>query len=260
MNGERNWFKGRYLVVAVLAFVGFWLFRVGTNSEEFEAGAQIVALIVGIVLFLAATVMLFRDYRAAPVADDVQIGEPSLARFLFMSARSAPLWLGARLYLGYEWFDAGRHKVTDDAWMSGGAALQGYWERAVAIPEGGRPPITYGPYREYIQYMLDNQWYDWFAPVIAVGELLVGIGLILGALTGVAAFFGALMNMSFMLAGSASTNPVLFALSILIILAWRVAGLIGLDRWLLPALGAPWSPGRLARREPAARTPEPSRA
>ena len=132
--------------------------------------------------------------------------------------------------------------------MDGGVALQGYWERAVAIPEQGRAPITYGFYREYIQYMLDNEWYTWFAKVIAVGEVLVGIGLIVGALTGIAAFFGALMNMSFMLAGSASTNPVLFTLSVLIILAWRVAGLIGLDRWLLPALGAPWSPGTLLRR------------
>ena len=260
MNAERSWFKASYLVVAILAFVGFWLLRVGTNSEEFSAGAQIVALLVGAVLFVVALVMLYRDYRAAPVADDVQIAEPTLAHFLFTSARSAPLSLGAPLYLGYEWFDAGRHKLSDGAWMNGGAARRGYWERAVSTPEGGRPPITYGFFREYIQYMLDNGWYDWFAKVIVFGELLVGIGLILGALTGIAAFFGALMNMSFMLAGSASTNPILFTLSILIILAWRVAGLIGLDRWLLPALGAPWSPGRLARRGRAVGTPEPSRA
>lgn len=42
-------------------------------------------------------------------------------------------------------------------------------------------------------------------------------------------------------AGSASTNPVLFILAILIILASKVAGHIGIDRWLLPALGTPWS-------------------
>ena len=102
--------------------------------------------------------------------------------------------------------------------------------------------------------MLDNQWYDWFAKLVAVGEVLIGIGLILGALTGIAAFFGALLNMSFMLAGTVSTNPVLFTLSILIILAWRVAGLIGLDRWLLPALGVPWRPA------PAAATTTPRRA
>jgi thiosulfate dehydrogenase [quinone] large subunit len=247
-RGVLSRIKPSYLIVAVIAFAGFWLFRVGTNSEEFSAGAQFLALIVGLVLFVVAAIVLFRDYRAEP--DDVaEVRNPGFAHFLFNSARSAPLWLGARIYLGYEWFVAGQHKVTDPAWMDGGAALQGYWERAVAVPEGGRAPITYGFFREYIQYMLGNEWYTWFAPVIVWGELLVGIGLILGALTGIAAFFGALMNMSFMLAGSASTNPILFTLSILIILAWRVAGLIGLDRWLLPALGAPWSPGSLLRRQ-----------
>jgi len=59
--------------------------------------------------------------------------------------------------------------------------------------------------------------------------------------------------MSFLLAGSGSTNPVLFMLGIGLILAWRVAGYYGLDRYLLPALGAPWSRGShaAAPREPA---------
>jgi hypothetical protein len=32
-------------------------------------------------------------------------------------------------------------------------------------------------------------------------------------------------------------------------LAWRNAGWIGLDRWLLPAIGTPWEPGRAFRRD-----------
>jgi thiosulfate dehydrogenase (quinone) large subunit len=76
----------------------------------------------------------------------------------------------------------------------------------------------------------------------------VGVGLLLGALTGLAAFGGALMNMSFLLAGSASTNPVLFTLAIGLILAWKVAGYYGLDRFLLPMLGTPWHPGVLTGR------------
>ena len=107
--------------------------------------------------------------------------------------------------------------------------------------------------------MLNHGWYEWFAKVIAVGELLIGIGLVLGALTGIAAFAGALLNMSFMLAGTVSTNPVLFTLSILLILAWRVAGLIGLDRWLLPALGVPWRSSR-SRPPSTPIDPLPSRA
>jgi thiosulfate dehydrogenase [quinone] large subunit len=86
---------------------------------------------------------------------------------------------------------------------------------------------------------------------VTLGEMAVGIGLILGALTGIAAFFGALMNMSFLLAGSASSNPVLFAFGIGLILAWKVAGYYGLDRYLLPRLGTPWSTGSLFRRSKA---------
>jgi thiosulfate dehydrogenase [quinone] large subunit len=47
--------------------------------------------------------------------------------------------------------------------------------------------------------------------------------------------------MSYMLAGSASTNPIMFAMAVGLILAWRVAGYYGLDRYLLPLLGTPWT-------------------
>lgn len=243
--------KPVYLIVAVMAFAGFYLLRIATDSEEFSGGQQWVALIIGAVLFIAAFVMLYRQYNPpADVQTEEGIQEPKISRFLFSSPQSAPLWLGARIYLGWEWFDAGRHKLGEDAWMDGGAALKGYWTNAVTPnPETGATRVTFGFFREYIQFMLDHEWYTWFAKLIVFGELLVGIGLILGALTGIAAFFGALMNMSFMLAGTVSTNPVLFLLSVFIILGWRVAGLIGLDRILLPMLGAPWQPGRLIHRE-----------
>lgn len=249
--------NGLTLSVAIVAFLGFWLLRVGTSSGELAAGIQVAALIAGLVLFVGALIVLYRTDRVAPVTPEVELSQPELARFLFASARSAPLWLGVRLYLGYEWFEAGRSKVVDPAWMNG-AALRGFWERAVAVPAQGRPPITYDPYRDYIQFMLNEGWYDWFAKLVAVGQLLVGIALVLGALTAIAAFAGALMNMSFMLAGAASTNPVLFTLAILIILAWRVAGQIGLDRWLLPALGVPWRSARPVPPTPG--TSMPSRA
>jgi thiosulfate dehydrogenase (quinone) large subunit len=157
----------------------------------------------------------------------------------------ALLWLPIRFFVGREWLAAGEHKLRDDAWMDGGTALQGYWERAVAVPEQGRPAITYGWFRDFLNYMLRHEWYTWFAKVIAIGETLVGLGLLIGALVGIAAFFGTLMNFNFQLAGSASTNPVLFGLGVFLVLAWKVAGWWGLDRWLLPLLGTPWTPGRV---------------
>ena len=131
--------------------------------------------------------------------------------------------------------------------MDTGEALKGYWLNAVKIPEGGRPPITYDWWRGFIQFLLDNNAHTWFSKVILFGEILVGLGLIAGALVGIAAFGGALMNMSFLLSGSTSTNPLMFFLAVVLILAWKVAGWIGLDNVLLPALGTPWQGGRLFR-------------
>ena len=166
---------------------------------------------------------------------NVTTSQTSIIQRLFTDPRAALLWLPLRVWLGLQWFDAGSHKLTDAAWMNGGVALKGFWERAVTIPENGRPPIAFDWYRSFIQTLLDAEAYTWFAKLVAVGETLIGIALIAGALVGVAAFFGAFMNWNFMMAGSASTNPLLFVIAIALLLAWRVSGYIGLDYVLFNA-------------------------
>lgn len=168
------------------------------------------------------------------------VQDPPLARFLFNDVRAAWLWLLARLWLGYMWIDAASHKIGNPAWMETGDALKGFWAGAVQIPEAGRPAIAFDWYRNFIQGLLDAQAYTWFAKVVAIGELAIGVALILGVFTGIAAFFGGFMNWNFMMAGSASVNPVFFVLSIGVILAWKVSGYIGLDYFLLRWLGTPW--------------------
>lgn len=190
--------------------------------------------------------------RPLAVKGEVNIPDPPFARILFSTTRFAWLWLIIRLYLGYRWISSGFGKITNPAWMQGGEALKGFWEGAVAIPETGRPPITFAWYRTFLQTMLDADAYRWFGPLVAVGELVVGILLLLGAFTGIAAILGGFMNFNFMLAGSASLNPVFFLLQVLLILAWKVAGWYGLDRWLLPRLGTPWHRGPLVERPTSA--------
>jgi thiosulfate dehydrogenase [quinone] large subunit len=182
----------------------------------------------------------------------VLIPDPPLAFALFQTTRFAWLWLILRMYLGYSWLSSGWGKITSPAWATGGP-LRGFWENAVVVPETGRPAIAFDWYRGFIQFMLDNQWYEWFADLIMYGELLVGIALILGAFTGLAAFAGSFMNWNFIMAGTASTNGLMLILAVLLILAWKVAGWYGLDRWLLTYLGAPYkrdvesAPGGLAQ-------------
>jgi thiosulfate dehydrogenase (quinone) large subunit len=213
------------------------------------------------ILAIVVAVALFED-RKAPGATTVEVEGPAFTRFLFSNTRAGLLWLPIRLFVGFSFLEAGLHKLfpagkaVGAGWLDGGSALLGYWNGAVNIPEApARPAITFEWYRDFLNILINNHAETWFAYLIVFGELAVGLGLIFGALTGFAAFFGALMSMSFLLAGSASTNPVLFALGIGIILAWRVAGYYGLDRYLLPMLGVPWRAKVAAGQAPAMSSP-----
>ncbi len=237
--------KPRDAALALVITVGFILFQVGA---DWARGIGAILAFLGLLVVLGAVATLVYDKLVTNRLDDTAstVPQPALARFLFHDIRSAPLWLAVRFYVGFAWLEAGYHKATGTGWLDGGNALKGYWTKAIAVnPTTSAGPITYDWYRNFLQYMLDQQWYTWFGKLIVAGELLVGVGILVGGLVGIAAFFGALLNMSFMLAGSASTNPILFTLAILLMLAWQVAGYWGADHFILPVLGAPWNRGRL---------------
>ncbi len=183
-----------------------------------------------------------------------QIPEPPLARFLFADPRMAWLWLIVRLYAGYEWFIAGFEKLTGKSldyasfgqtsspWVftsHDGAALSGFVKGALAQTAGAHPAVQ-GWYANFLQTVVLPHAAVW-SYVITFGELAVGLGLLLGVLTGIAAFFGVVMNLNYLLAGAVSTNPILGFLALFLILAWRIAGYYGVDRYLLPLLGTPWT-------------------
>lgn len=161
---------------------------------------------------------------------------------MFRDPRWRPVWLLLRLWLGYQWLEAGLHKVADPRWMVTGEALQSYWLRAAGLVPGANPTIKYAWYESFIRWLAETGQHLWFAKLVAVGELLVGVGLLVGGLTVLAAAFGAFMNLNYMLAGTASTNPVLYTAAILLIAAGPAAYHWGVDRFLLP-----WLKNRLAR-------------
>jgi thiosulfate dehydrogenase [quinone] large subunit len=166
------------------------------------------------------------------------IQTPSSITKLFNHPLAGLIWLPIRVWIGWQWVMASLHKLESPAWMQSGAALKGFWMGAIAIPATGNAPIHYAWYRTFLQFLLNAQAYTWFAKVVSVGELLIGIAMILGIFTGFAAFMGGFMNWNFMMAGSASVNPMFFALSVLLVLAWKVAGYYGADYFLVPWLGS----------------------
>jgi thiosulfate dehydrogenase [quinone] large subunit len=172
-----------------------------------------------------------------------RLQDPPIAQALFGEVRFAWIWLALRLYAGYQWLSAGIGKIGAPAWTgdNAGAAVAGFINGALQKTGGSHPDVQawYAAFLERL--VLPNT--PFWGYLVAYGETLVGIALILGVFTGIAAFFGAFMNMNYLLSGTVSTNPILLAIAVLLILAWKTAGWWGLDRWILPALGTPWRPG-----------------
>ena len=251
MTRERTW--ALTAASAIVFILLCWIFADGLltpplwNAEDWVSSPLITYLLI-VAILLAG----WRQARGIPTGGIAlrietmqmtpgQVEDPVAWRLLMGNVYFALIWLPMRFFLGRDWISHGAEKIADPAWTNGGEALQGFWEQAVVIPESGRPPIAYDWFRQFLQHGLDNGWYTWFAKLVAWGELLVGVGLLLGGFVGIAAFFGTFMNFNYLLAGATSTNPVLFGLGLFLVLAWKVAGHWGLDRWLLPALGAPWA-------------------
>jgi thiosulfate dehydrogenase [quinone] large subunit len=233
--------RNAVIIIVIATVLGLFL---GLGISTTKDPNWLAGLIVGAISLVGAWFATMGAERLGlGTTGPTNIQDPPIARFLFADTRSAALWLPLRLFYGWSFVDASLHKLGSPAWMSTGDALKGYWTKAVAIPEGGTGgAITYDWWRQFLQGMLDAQAYTWFAKLVAVGELLVGVGVLVGGLVGIAAFFGVTMNVAFLLSGSASTNPILLIAGIFLILAWKVAGWIGVDRFLLPLLGTPWQP------------------
>lgn len=160
----------------------------------------------------------------------------SVVYFFTENTTSASFWFLIRLYLGYEWLMAGWEKVANPAWFgtSAGAALNGFIQGALAKTGGAHPDVQ-GWYASFLQGAVLPHLMTW-SNFVVLGELAVGLGLIVGLCTTTAAFFGGFMDLNFLLAGTVSMNPIWILLSIGIICAHRVAGSWGLDRFAKPYL------------------------
>lgn len=150
--------------------------------------------------------------------------------FLRNNVYAAGILTFLRVYVGWKWLSAGWGKVTGEPFNAGG-----YLNGSLNNPVMNGEELMYPTYVSFLENVaIPNA--DLFSFMVAWGEVLVGIGLILGVFTTAAAFFGVMMNFSFMFAGTVSSNPWLVLISMFILAAGANAGRFGGDRWVLPYL------------------------
>ncbi len=177
-------------------------------------------------------------------------GNIRAADWFYRSKIASVLWLAARLWLGYGWVNAGYQKLWGSEkavfWNGGGAGVKGFAAAGVAGSAAGKGAgASYGWWAAFLHgFVIPNA--SWIAKLVTVSELVIGVLLILGLFTGLAAVAGLTLNLVYMFTGSAGVNPAYAIVAVFLILAWRNAGYIGLDRFALPMAGE-----RLHRDHPA---------
>jgi thiosulfate dehydrogenase [quinone] large subunit len=152
-------------------------------------------------------------------------------------------YLAARLFVGWEFLYAGWEKATNGWYThSAGTAevkgiLTGAMAQSHATAQNPFPAVSH--------------WFGWTADnvlvqnahlisyLVVTGELLVGIGLILGLFLKASAFFGVTLNVLFMSAGAlgAGLNPEMVIPGMIVLLGVAPAVYaLSVDRYLLPWL------------------------
>jgi thiosulfate dehydrogenase (quinone) large subunit len=152
-----------------------------------------------------------------------------LINFLRKNKQVSILLTVLRVYLGYTWVMAGWGKITGGQFDASGF-LQGALAKAT-----GENPVVQGWWAVFLENVaIPNV--GAFNFLVPWGELLVGLGLLIGCFTKTAVFFGMAMNFSYLFSGTTSTNPQLVLLSMFILVSAMNAGRYGVDGMIMPTL------------------------
>jgi len=137
-----------------------------------------------------------------------------------------------RIWLGVKWLTSGWGKITADEPFN----PSGYFMGALAEANvtGDNPVVL--PFWAWFLENIAVPNAELFGFLVSWGEVLVGLGLIIGCLTIPAIWGGMLMNMAFLLSGTTKTNPIMFTVGIILLWSSVAAWKYGADRWIIPFL------------------------
>lgn len=133
--------------------------------------------------------------------------------------------LALRLMMGLAFFQSGVEKV-----LSGSFSAAGYLQNA--------PPANGSPVADLFVAMGNTPWFVNFVNVaVPWGELFIGLGLLVGAFTRLAAFWGAFMMLMFYLgnwnvAHGYINGDFAYMLVFLSVAAFGAGRILGLDQYI----------------------------
>ena len=161
-----------------------------------------------------------------PVAlldDPSKLTTPRPLQWLARSKVMAVVWTAMRVWLGVMWVQAGAAKLwgaENSAFLHhDGAGVAGFAAHGVA---------AYSWWASFLHgFVVPNA--GWIGVLIAVAEFAIGIALVAGFLTPVAALGSLALLFTYVMSGTASVCAFYALFSIVILATWRTSSWLGVD-------------------------------
>ncbi|MCY0941667.1 DoxX family protein [Streptomyces antarcticus] len=135
--------------------------------------------------------------------------------------------LPLRIFLGVTFVYAGLDKLTDSAFLAAATGDGSIGDQMRAVRDSSAIPAM-------VDMALEAPVA--FGTVIALGELLVGLGVLVGLLTRIAALGGALIALSLWLTVSWAVSPYYYGNDLVYLIAWTPLIIAGAPYWSLDEL------------------------
>lgn len=150
----------------------------------------------------------------------------------FASRYASPIWLAVRLYIGFIWLQFGIRKL-ETGWLTSdpmGGVLKHIANGTLQVP--------WAPFKGFATFLVDAGLTPYLSMSMPFMEIAVALAFFSGILVLPAAVGGAILLTNFILSGigTMAFDGRLLLGHLLLILAFRVAGLIGFERLALRAL------------------------
>ena len=148
---------------------------------------------------------------------------PTVLQWMGRSKFMAFGWTAMRVWLGIMWLQAGVAKLwgaENPAFLhNGGAGVAGFAAHGVA---------AYSWWGSFLHsFVVPNS--GWIGIVVAFAEFAVGIGLVLGLFTRVAALGSLALLFTYVMSGTASVCAFYALFAVIILATWRSSSWLGVD-------------------------------
>jgi thiosulfate dehydrogenase [quinone] large subunit len=159
----------------------------------------------------------------AYLSNPSEVQTPRVLQYLTHSKLMAIGWTAMRIWLGIMWIQAGVAKIwgaENPAFMhNGGSGVAGFAAHGAA---------AYSWWGSFLHsFVVPNS--GWIGVVVAIAEFSIGVALVLGLFTPLAALGSLALLFTYVMSGTASVCAFYALFAVVILATWKTSSMFGID-------------------------------